>query len=64
MFDVRKPSFGEIRESIRFQNTNMRGLTDDEFLRGKEQLRRAVQHAEHTVRTETRTSSLDLLVLR
>ena len=31
---------------------------------GKEQLRRAVQHAGHTSRTETRTNWLDLLVLR
>jgi len=44
--------------------TNMRGLTEEEFLRGKERLRRAVQHAGHTARTETRTNWLDLLVLR
>jgi len=42
----------------------MRGLTEEEFLPGKQRLRRAVQHAEHTARTETRTSWLDLLVLR
>jgi hypothetical protein len=42
----------------------MRGLTEEEFLRGKEQLRRAVQHTGHTSRTETRTNWLDLLVLR
>jgi predicted site-specific integrase-resolvase len=30
----------------------------------KERLRRAVQHAEHTARTQTRTNWLDLLVLR
>ena len=36
----------------------MRGLTEEEFLRGKERLRRAVQ----TARTETRTNCLDLLV--
>jgi hypothetical protein len=41
-------------------HTNMRGLTEEEFLRGKEQLRRAV----HTAPTETRTNWLDLLVLR
>jgi len=41
-------------------DTNMRGLTEEEFLRGKEQLRRAVK----TARTETRTNWLDLLVLR
>ncbi len=42
----------------------MRGLTEEEFLRGKERLRRAVQHAKQTGRTETRTNWLDLLVLR
>jgi hypothetical protein len=42
----------------------MRGLTEEEFLRGKERLRRAVQHAEYTARAETRTNWLDLLVLR
>jgi hypothetical protein len=42
----------------------MRGLTEEEFLGGKERLRRAVQHAGHTARTQTRTNWLDLLVLR
>ena len=42
----------------------MRGLTEEEFLRGKERLRRAVQHAGHIARPETRTNWLDLLVLR
>jgi hypothetical protein len=42
----------------------MRSLTEEEVLRGKEQLRRAVQHAGHTARTQTRTNWLDLLVLR
>ena len=51
-------------DSFRRADTNMRGLTEEEFLQGKEQLRRAVQHAEHTARTETRTNWLDLLVLR
>jgi hypothetical protein len=51
-------------DSFRRSDTIMRGLTDEEFLRGKEQLRRAVRHAGHTARTETRTSWLDLLVLR
>jgi SAM-dependent methyltransferase len=51
-------------DSLRRADTNMRGLTEEEFLRGKEQLRRAVQYAGHTARTEARTSWLDLLVLR
>ena len=51
-------------DNFRRADTNMRGLTEEEFLRGKERLRRAVQHAEHTARTETRTNWLDLLVLR
>src|SRR5262249_39010044 len=38
----------------------MRGLTEDEFLRGKERLRRAVDAAS----PEPRSNSLDLLVLR
>ncbi len=49
---------------FRRADTPMRGLTEEEFLRGKEHLRRAVQHAEHTGRTETRTNWLDLMVLR
>jgi ubiquinone/menaquinone biosynthesis C-methylase UbiE len=51
-------------DNFRRADTNMRGLTEEEFLRGKEQLRRAVQHAGHTARTEARTNWLDLLVLR
>jgi hypothetical protein len=42
----------------------MRGLTEDEFLRGKERLRRAVRQAEDTANPQTRSNSLDLLVLR
>ena len=51
-------------DSFRHADTNMRGLTEEEFLRGKERLRRAVQHAEHSARTEPRTNWLDVLVLR
>jgi hypothetical protein len=47
-------------DNFRHADTNIRGLTEEEFLRGKEQLRRAVQ----TARAETRTNWLDLLVLR
>jgi SAM-dependent methyltransferase len=51
-------------DDFRRADTNMRGLTEEEFQRGKERLRRAVQQAEQTARTETRTNWLDLLVLR
>ena len=51
-------------DTFRHADTNMRSLTEEEFLRGKEQLRRAVQQAGHTARTEARTKWLDLLVLR
>jgi len=51
-------------DDFRRADTNLRGLTEEEFLRGKERLRRAVRHAGHTARTETRTNWLELLVLR
>jgi SAM-dependent methyltransferase len=51
-------------DTFRRADTHMRGLTEEEFLRGKERLRRAVQHAGHTAGTETRANWLDLLVLR
>lgn len=51
-------------DTFRHADTTMRGLTDEEFLRGKERLRRAVQHAGQTARPEPRTAWLDLLVLR
>ena len=51
-------------DTFRQADTTMRVLTDDEFLRGKERLRRAVRDAEHTASRETRSNSLDLLVLR
>ena len=51
-------------DNLRRADTNMRGLTEEEFLRGKERLRRAVQHAGPTARAQTRTNWLDLLVLR
>ena len=50
-------------DNFRWADTNMRALTEEEFLRGKEQLRRAVQDAGRTGRRETRTNWLDLLVL-
>ena len=51
-------------DTLRQADTTMRGLTEDEFLRGKERLRRAVRQAENTANPETRSNSLDLLVLR
>jgi SAM-dependent methyltransferase len=47
-------------DTFRQADTTMRKLTDEEFLRGKERLRRAVA----TGSAEPRTNSLDLLVLR
>jgi len=51
-------------DTFRDADTTMRALTDDEFLRGKERLRQAVREAEDRASQETRTNSLDLLVLR
>jgi ubiquinone/menaquinone biosynthesis C-methylase UbiE len=51
-------------DNLRRSDTIMRGLTEEEFLRGKERLRSAVQEAGHAARTEARTNWLDLLVLR
>jgi SAM-dependent methyltransferase len=56
--------FLDLADTYRRADTNMRGLTEDEFRRGKEQLRRAVQAAGPSARTERRTNWLDLLVLR
>ncbi|HST18116.1 MAG TPA: class I SAM-dependent methyltransferase [Gaiellaceae bacterium] len=50
-------------DTLRHADTTMRNLTDDEFLRGKERLRRAVRR-EDTASPETRSNWLDLLVLR
>lgn len=50
-------------DTFRDADTTMRTLTDDEFLRGKERLRRAVRQAESTPSPETRSNWLDLLVL-
>jgi SAM-dependent methyltransferase len=51
-------------ETFRKADTTMRNLTEDEFLHGKERLRRAVRRAEHTASPEPRTNRLDLVVLR
>ena len=47
-------------DTFREADTTMRGLTEDEFLRGKERLRRAVEAGS----AAPRSNSLDLLVLR
>jgi len=51
-------------DTLRHADTTMRQLTEDEFLRGKERLRRAVRRAEDTASPEIRSNWLDLLVLR
>jgi ubiquinone/menaquinone biosynthesis C-methylase UbiE len=51
-------------DTFRHADTTMRNLTEEEFLRGKERLRRAVRRAEDTANPETRSNWLDLLVLR
>ena len=51
-------------DTFRRSDTNLRSLTEEEFLRGKEQLRRAVENAGPAARTEARPSWLELLVLR
>jgi SAM-dependent methyltransferase len=51
-------------DTFRHADTTMRSLSEDEFLRGKERLRRAVRHAADTANPETRSNWLDLLVLR
>ena len=51
-------------DTFRQADTTMRSLSEEEFLRGKERLRRAVRHAEDTANPEPRSNWLDLLVLR
>jgi SAM-dependent methyltransferase len=51
-------------DTFRRADTTMRNLTEDEFLRGKERLRRAVQRADSTGNQDSRTNWLDVLVLR
>jgi SAM-dependent methyltransferase len=50
-------------DTLRRADTTMRALSDEEFLRGKERLRRAVA-AEDPADRDTRSNWLDLLVLR
>ena len=51
-------------DTFRHADTTVRNLSEGEFLRGRERLRRAVRHAETTANPEPRSNWLDLLVLR
>ncbi|HKT02534.1 MAG TPA: methyltransferase domain-containing protein [Rugosimonospora sp.] len=51
-------------DTFRQADTTMRGLTEEEFLRGKERIRQAVPQADGTENPEARSNWLDLLVLR
>jgi SAM-dependent methyltransferase len=51
-------------DTFRAADTTMRSLTEDEFRRGKERVRRAVRRDELAERPEIRSNWLDLLVLR
>jgi SAM-dependent methyltransferase len=51
-------------DTFRHADTTMRSLSEEEFLRGRERLRRAVRDAEDTANPEPRSNWLDLLVLR
>jgi SAM-dependent methyltransferase len=51
-------------DTYRQADTTMRNLTEEEFNRGKERIRRAIRRAEETGNPEPRTNWLDLLVLR
>lgn len=51
-------------ETLRTADTTIRVLTDEEFLRGKERLGRAVRRAKEPANPEPRSNWLDLLVLR
>jgi ubiquinone/menaquinone biosynthesis C-methylase UbiE len=50
-------------DTFRHADTTMRSLTDEEFLRGKDRLRRAVRRQDSS-NAEPRSNWLDLLVLR
>ena len=51
-------------DTLRQADTTLRSLTEEEFRRGKDRLRRAVQAADETASPEPRSNWLDLLVLR
>ena len=56
--------FLEQADTFRHSDTNLRSLTEEEYQRGKDQLRRAVEQAGPAARNEARASWLELLVLR
>ena len=56
--------FLEQADTFRHSDTNLRSLTEEEFQRGKKQLRRAVEQVGPAARNEARASWLELLVLR
>ena len=58
------PEFLAQADTFRRSDTIMRNLTEQEFLEGKERLRRAVLAAREGSGPEVRTNWLDLLVLR
>jgi hypothetical protein len=61
--DIRPAPLAEFlaqADTLRTADTTLRNLTEDEFQRGKERLRRAVESGD----AEPRTNWLDLLVLR
>ena len=61
--DIRSEPLAEFlaqADTLRTADTTLRALTEDEFQRGKERLRRAVESGD----TAPRTNALDLLVLR
>jgi SAM-dependent methyltransferase len=51
-------------DTLRLADTTLRGLTDEEFRRGKDRLREAIQHGADVADPEPRGNWLDLLVLR
>jgi ubiquinone/menaquinone biosynthesis C-methylase UbiE len=51
-------------DTFRRADTTMRRLSEEEFQRGKDRLRRAVREAEGSAIAEPRSNRLDLLVLR
>jgi ubiquinone/menaquinone biosynthesis C-methylase UbiE len=51
-------------DDLRYADTTLRSLTEEEFVRGKERLRRAIEQADGTSSSEPRSNCLDLLVLR
>ncbi len=63
-YPARLAEFLAQADTFRRADTTMRNLTEEEFLRGKERLRRAVLDAGETPSPEPRTNWLDLLVLR